>query len=150
MAALLPAALVLKHAAYLTTTERDPVSRGVGAAPEHSAPEHSMMMSAMVERGIRRVVWTYPSIVVRFGIPALLLFGTTVVVGYAAIDPPSNPISGAALDPNVVEGGRLGAVGAYLFAVLYLARRNLVAQPGAGVAWTVAWGGGDAGARLSK
>lgn len=109
MAALLPTAMV-GNAVYLAIPCIGEARRASRTARPRTPPE------AAGETRRERIV-----VAVRFGIPALLLLTTIVTVGSAV----STPGLGLGLSQQVIDAGRMGAIGAYLYVVLYLGRRSL-------------------------
>lgn len=70
-----------------------------------------------------RRYYSTASLTLRFVLPSLVLFIATMTVGYTFLSPPA-PYA-ASLDHRFVAGAPLGALGAYLYVVLFLGGRAM-------------------------
>jgi hypothetical protein len=125
--AALPALLVIHHGLYLSLIKPRLISREV--LDSHAFGLHAANLKEMVEANDR--YFNTSNIALRYGLPALAIIAIGAVTVHVL-----NPISEGALNTiftqgtkewitySTLEAARLGAVGAYVYVLLYLGQRG--------------------------
>jgi prokaryotic YEATS domain len=123
LAALLPTYFAVQHG----------IGTGIFKNPRFfestQEPDLSHLKDARVADAVRkkilqeRQLYSTPSLALRFLLPGIVLMLAIVTIGYTMLSPPEIP--GYQLEERFIHGLQLGAMGAYLYVVIYLGGRTM-------------------------
>jgi hypothetical protein len=123
LAALIPTYLAAQHGISIGIF-KNPRFFDPSQEPDLSHLKDPRVVDAVRKKILQeRQLYSTPSLALRFLLPGTMLMIAIVTLGYTLLSPPK--VEGYDLDQRFLHGAQLGAIGAYLYVVIYVGGRTM-------------------------